>query len=211
MHFLAFAGRVIQQIISHKLERHEIGDPWREVGRNIQYQTLGNASRHSFDWYFEGQSKVNVTNIAQVQNWLLSCTYKPDLELFNEADFWQHPITFENLRKGDCDDHAIWAWRKLVEIGVQAHLYIGKLASSEPLYAGWDIPQAHLGHAWVIIDEPSHQVLFEATAKKRNAMLKPLGEVKEHYVPYFSVAPTHAITAYAGWFLGCLDNAKFQP
>src|SRR5690348_3236184 len=39
----------------------------------------------------------------------------------HERDFWQHPKTFEQLRKGDCEDHALWAWRKLTELGISAY------------------------------------------------------------------------------------------
>src|SRR5205085_1473130 len=68
-----------------------------------------------FAWYFEGQSAVTVGSVDDVCEWLLECEYVHDPELFHEPDFWQHPRTFERLRKGDCEDHALWAWRKLVE------------------------------------------------------------------------------------------------
>jgi len=65
-----------------------------------------------------GQSTVCVNDIAAICEWLADCEYVRDP--VHERDFWQHPKTFEQLRKGDCEDHALWAWRKLTELGIPA-------------------------------------------------------------------------------------------
>jgi hypothetical protein len=102
--------------------RLPIDDAWERFDFDAPLHVFGNGSRHDFAWYFQGDSSVHVSSIDDVQDWLLGCEYVSDPELFNEPDFWQHPRTFEQLRRGDCEDHALWAWRKLVELGHDAHL-----------------------------------------------------------------------------------------
>jgi hypothetical protein len=56
--------------------------------------------------------------------------------LFGEADFWQHPSTFERLRTGDCEDFAVWAWRKLIELGYDVDLVAGGVFGTASWTAG---------------------------------------------------------------------------
>ncbi|HXW05204.1 MAG TPA: hypothetical protein VD833_08230 [Vicinamibacterales bacterium] len=93
-----------------------------------------------FRWYYEGQRTVQVGTVDDVCRWLAECQYLSDDELFNETDFWQHPRTFENLCKGDCEDHALWAWTKLVEFGHQAELFVGQLFEGASRYGGQPSP-----------------------------------------------------------------------
>ena len=58
-------------------------------------------SVHDWDWYLEGQSTVEVSSPKEIVDWLRCCKYMGDTILFHERDFWQHPVTFENMRKGD--------------------------------------------------------------------------------------------------------------
>jgi predicted transglutaminase-like cysteine proteinase len=39
---------------------------------------------------------------------------------FNRSHEREHPGAFERRRRGDCEDFALWAWRKLAEVGVDA-------------------------------------------------------------------------------------------
>ena len=66
-----------------------------------------------------------VKSLQEICEWLVGCDYADDEAFFNEPDFWQHPVMFEQTRKGDCEDHALWAWRKLVELGFEAELVRG--------------------------------------------------------------------------------------
>lgn len=85
---------------------------------------------------------------------------------FHEADFWQHPRTFEHLRKGDCEDHALWAWRKLVEMGYRADLYVGEWPPD-------DDSDGH--HAWVVFERDDQRFVLEAIHKSLDVMVRPLG------------------------------------
>jgi hypothetical protein len=100
-------------------------DPWERFPYRIPVSRFGRGSYRPFKWYFEGGSLIPIKTLDEICDWLLGCEYAHDDLLFNEADFWQHPRTFEHLRKGDCEDHAIWAWRKLVELDIEAELVSG--------------------------------------------------------------------------------------
>jgi hypothetical protein len=113
---------------------------------------LGPGSTRPFSWYFEGTSTVNVGNIEEVLQWLAGCTYARDIDLFHEPDYWQHPTTFEHLRRGDCEDHALWAWRNLVELGVKADFFIGQLKPESDR-------SGH--HAWVVYERENVRYLLE--------------------------------------------------
>ena len=86
---------------------------------------------------------VPVQSIDDIVAWLQSCEYVTDLDLFHERDFWQHPGTFERLRRGDCEDFALWAWRKLAEVGIDAEFCVGRVicddARSIASTPGWSI------------------------------------------------------------------------
>src|SRR6185436_7297823 len=88
---------------------------------------FGPGSRREFAQYFQGESHVRVESIDEIVEWLLNCQYMTDAILFNERDFWQHPNTFEQLRRGDCEDFALWAWRKLADIGIDAEFCVGRV------------------------------------------------------------------------------------
>ena len=87
-------------------------NPWERFVSSVPLGRYGLGARRDFAWYFEGQSTVEVETIEDMQEWLLGCAYASDPDLFQEADFWQHPCTFEQLRKGDCEDFSLWAWRR---------------------------------------------------------------------------------------------------
>jgi hypothetical protein len=161
--------------------RIAVDDPWARVDYAAPPHAFGAGNRHDFAWYFEGDSTVPVASIDDVQDWLLSCDYAPDTALFNEPDFWQHPRTFEQLRRGDCEDHALWAWRKLVELGLDADLVSGTVR-----HAGDDVvPRG--GHVWVLLRQNGETFVFEAVAKQRDRMLRPLADVRDRYRPEFGV------------------------
>lgn len=91
------------------------------------------------------------------------------------------------LRKGDCEDFAIWAWRKLIEIGVDAHLFIGERAS-----------EAKSRHAWVVFTLDDQRLLFEPQAS-RDRMLHRFEEVKGNYIPYVFVNRSGKVVAVEGY------------
>lgn len=166
-------------------------DPWERLDMKVPLRSYGPGSFHDFSWYFEGESSVSVATLTDVQDWLLACEYARDPDLFNEADFWQHPRTFEQIRRGDCEDHALWAWRKLIELDYDADLVTGR---SLP----WEPGRRERGHAWVVFRRDGETYLFETSAKSREEMVRPLSAVAAEYRPEFGVDRARARFAYHG-------------
>ena len=161
----------------------DLGQPDRteqSQAKPIPTQAFGNGSHHDFSWYFEGQSHVAISSIDDICHWLRECEYIHDRVLFLKEDFWQHPITFEQLRKGDCEDHALWAWRKLKELGIPAEFIVGH---ANP--AGY--------HAWVVFELRGQQYLLETT-QKSGLMIYPLQRTKRFYKP--EVGVDHGLRVY---------------
>jgi len=171
--------------------------PWKRVPMRLPASVFGPGSSQPFDKYFEGESRVRVASIGDIVAWLQTCEYVSDLELFREQDFWQHPAVFEQRKRGDCEDFALWAWRKLAEIGVDAEFCVGRLI------AAGDRPEINRQHAWVVYRLDNIEFLFEPAARIRSSMIRPLADVVGDYVPHFAV--NHRFDTRA--FAGCL-NAK---
>jgi hypothetical protein len=169
-----------------------LDDPWKPTSYRPVRALFG--SKHDFSWYFEGVSNVEVTNAEDVFAWLLECEYMSDEELFHESDFWQHPTTFETTRSGDCEDHALWAWRKLTELGLKADFYVGNIRSKDGSLQGGE-------HAWVVFDRDGERFILEAAVKTREKMVRRLSDVREHYVPTASVGARFQTTSYCGYFV----------
>jgi len=169
----------------------ETKDPWREVRHPVPFRLFGHGSRHDFGWYLQGECKVAVTSLEDMEDWLLKCSYLSDDKLFRNADFWQHPAMFEKVRKGDCEDHAIWAWRRLRDLGIPARLFTGRVVSLVNGGAGF--------HAWVVYEHEGKSVLFETVAYHRQRMLRPLEEARHEYVPHFSIDHSLSTSLYCGF------------
>jgi hypothetical protein len=157
-------------------------DPWGRLDYRVPVHHYGLGSRHDFAWYFEGDSAVTVSTLDDIQEWLLECEYVRDSDLFHEPDFWQHPRTFERLRKGDCEDHALWAWRKLLELNYDAELVAGRRLPWDP-----SVPEKDRGHVWVLFRHEGQSYLFEAVAKAKENMVRPLAVTAAEYRPEFGV------------------------
>jgi hypothetical protein len=161
-------------------------DMWERLPNKVSVRRFGRGSVRTFRWYFEGKSAVEVRSVDDVCAWLLECEYCHDPDLFHEPDFWQHPRTFERLRKGDCEDHALWAWRKLVELGVEAELVSGV----------WSHPGgAPDGHVWIRFRQDGREYILETVARTREHMVRPFEEAKDEYVPHVGV--DHQLRSYA--------------
>ena len=170
-------------------------DAWERYDYSVPLSAFGSGNRHEFGWYFEGESSVTVASLDEVQEWLLACEYVQDETLFHEPDYWQHPHTFEQLRRGDCEDHALWAWRKLVELGYDADLVSGTVlqGSEETVERG--------GHVWVLLHANGERLVFEAVAKAKSRMVRPLAEVRDRYRPEFGVDRRRQRYAFNGALL----------
>lgn len=167
------------------------GDHWKRNNHNIPFWRIG--SRRPFRWYLEGESIVEVRSFEAMLAWLAECSYAHDSELFNEPDFWQHPKTFEHLRKGDCEDFALWSWRKLLELGYHAEFTIGKIAVTA---------EEDHGHAWVVFDRDDKRYLLDAATSDGGDVHWELERVKRTYIPEFGVDGSFKKYVYNGhWHL----------
>ena len=192
--FRRLVGWMLRPLLRRLTRYVPVDDSWEPVtSLLITPQIFGPGSRQLFSWYLEGESAVEVHGVKDVCHWLTECQYLSDQHLFNESDFWQHPRTFEHLRKGDCEDHALWAWRKLIELGHQAEFYVGRwLAGSG---------DAHACHAWVVFDRDGEEFLFETVNKDEACMIRPLSDARAEYWPYFSVNSVFTMRSHAGYLL----------
>jgi predicted transglutaminase-like cysteine proteinase len=135
-----------------------------------------------------------VESIDEIVEWLRNCEYVTDTDLFHERDVWQHPSAFEQLRRGDCEDFALWAWRKLAELGVEAEFFVGRVVCS-------DESAIDRQHAWVVYRVDGADFLFEPAAQSRSRMIRSLAEAMDEYVPHFAVNRSLVTSAFVGCIL----------
>ena len=135
-------GKILRPLFRRVVGLFRISDPWERLEINVPLSAYGAGARRDFREYLGGQSIVPVTSVEDIQSWLLGCSYERDEVLFAETDFWQHPVTFERLRAGDCEDFSLWAWRKLVE-----------LKHDVDFVAGYTLESGRLAgrHAWLLL------------------------------------------------------------
>ena len=163
-------------------------DPWERLDCEAPVGVFGPGARREFAWYLTGESTVTVHSGSEVRDWLLGCEYVRDEHQFAEGDVWQHPCEFERARRGDCEDHALWAWRKYLELGYEAELVVGRCASVE----------AFGRHAWVVVQLGAERYLVEATARSPDGMVRPLAHLRRQYVPECGVGPDLQPFLYSG-------------
>ena len=157
----------------------------------VSTTAFGPGSCRDFSHYFEGESHVPVASIDDIVKWLTSCEYVTDLELFHQRDVWLHPGAFERLRRGDCGDFALWAWRKSAEIGIDAELCVGRVICD-------DRPEIDRQHAWVVYRVNGTAFLFEPAARTPSRMIRPLAAAMGEYVPHFAVNHRFDTSAFVG-------------
>lgn len=123
--------------------------------------------------------------------WLRECQYTADHEVYQVNDFWQHPQTFETERRGDCEDFALWAWRKLVELGFDAQFVVG--------YANAG-PETGRRHAWVQFRDGDQEFLLEPCQRNIDYAVRPLADVRGAYFPEYGVDAQQRRFYFAGYF-----------
>jgi hypothetical protein len=191
---LAYLARPVLRFL---LRRLPMPDPWERLSTRISYVAIAVGSRRDFAWYFEGESSVTVRSLEDIQRWLRRCGYASDMHLFQESDFWQHPRTFEHLRRGDCEDFSLWAWRKLVELGYDADLVVGRVRpKGEADPAGpWE------QHAWIVFRQGGETYVYEPVDRNKSRAVQPLTAVRDQYIPEFGVGPDRRSFAFGGYLL----------
>jgi hypothetical protein len=117
--------------------------------------------------------RVRCGSLAEMRAFLAECRYVSDLELFGKVDHWQPPEEFEERKRGDCDDFALWTWRQLLAMGYDARFVCGRAGR----YGG--------GHAWVTFTDGARTLLVEPLAARVADWLPRLATIR--YRPSISV------------------------
>lgn len=173
--------------------------PWERLAIEVPATAFGPGSRVQFSRYFEGKSCVPAACLDDIVGWLEACQYVSDLDQFHERDVWQQPCAFEQRRRGDCEDFALWTWRKLIEIGMEAEFFVGRIVCGGE-------PAIDRQHAWVVYRDGDDAYLFEPAARDRCRMIRPWSIVKDEYVPHFAVDRQFVTSA----FVGCILDSHRQ-
>ena len=185
---LGMIGPIVRLSWRHKDEK----DYWRSLEHPVPLMMFGAGCRNDFTWYLDGESHVTPNSLADICRWLSGCTYVDDWTLFRTDDFWQHPATFEQIRKGDCEDHALWAWRNLRRLGFDTEFMVGECL------AGATAGQ----HAWVVFQNGQGQFLLESVAGDPQQMILPLRQARPLYRPHFGVDHRLTRKIYGGFVGG---------
>jgi len=183
-------GPVRRALDQLRLRLFPVRDPWQRLPYEAPLDVYGDGARHGFDWVFEGDSTIAIESLDDILDWLATCQYETDASLFREADYWQHPHTFEQLRRGDCEDFALWAWRKLVELGIDADLVIGRRVPPG---------SENSRHAWILFRDGEDEFLFEPIVRDRQNAVRRIATVRSEYIPEFGVARNRSRFLFAGY------------
>jgi hypothetical protein len=123
--------------------------------------------------YISQPLSVECKNLEDLRNFFTKCRYVSDEEQFGLPDFWMPPEDFEHIRKGDCEDFALYAWRQLQSLGFRTRFVGGKNGR----YGD--------GHAWVTFEQDGKTFLLEPQASSLGPRLPRLSTLG--YKPDVSV------------------------
>lgn len=114
-----------------------------------------------------------VDDLQGIMRFLKSCRYARDLDASGTLEHWQTPWEFEKKRVGDCEDHALWAWRKCLDLSLPARFAFG-------------FGPGGTGHAWVQIHARTSWILETTEKSPHRTGVLALSEAWE-YRPGISV------------------------
>ena len=123
--------------------------------------------------YLSQPLSVSCSSICEVRAFLMQCRYVSDQEQFNKPDYWMPPEEFEQRKRGDCDDFALWTWRQLMAMGSRCRFVVGRAGR----YAD--------GHAWVTLDEHESNFIIEPLMARLGERFPRLSTLR--YEPRVSV------------------------
>lgn len=113
------------------------------------------------------------SDLIELRRFLAQCKYVSDEKQFGKKDYWQAPELFEESKKGDCEDFALWSWRQLLQMNYPARFVLG----SAGRYGD--------GHAWVTFEKDGKSFLLEPLSWQFGLTLPRLSIFR--YKPKFSV------------------------
>ena len=124
--------------------------------------------------YVSQPLSIKCESVEDIRQFLRSCSYVSDKELFDKDDYWQPPEVFEQIKKGDCDDFAFWTWRQLMALGLETRIVFGR-------YGRYGI-----GHAWVQMAHEGRWFIVEPTVAFLGSTFPRIKTLRYH--PRYSVA-----------------------
>lgn len=113
------------------------------------------------------------SDLSDLRRFVAGCTYVSDQKMFGQRDYWQPPEQFEQTKKGDCEDFALWSWRQLLQMNYPSRLVIGTAGRYGE------------GHAWVTFEKDGKTFLLEALSWPLGLAMPRLSTLRYH--PRFSV------------------------
>lgn len=169
------------------LGRH---DPWLRFDVEPPLRAFGPGAE-DFRGYLTRSSRVACPTALAVAEWLQNCHYAEDIHLHDEHDHWVHPVTFELVRTGDCEDFSLWGWRKLVEADYDVEFVVGMRR----------LPGAAVGrHAWLVYRDGEGEYLLDGVERGLSRALRALDEVKAYYDPQVGVGRDARAFAFGGLY-----------
>lgn len=174
----------------------EDDEAWSATYQHLPLKFYGEGAHYNFDYYFTRSSSVEVKSIGDVVRWLLGCEYVIDSDYRDATGEWQHPVDFEVTRRGDCVDFSLWAWRKLVELGLDAEFMVGK----------WMYGDGVETHTWVYLHCDDGPYVLETAGRSKAKILKAHTTAEKSYVPFASVDAELRRKIYGGVLKWAMDN-----
>jgi len=117
---------------------------------------------------------VQCSDLDDLQHFLKQCRYVSDIKQFDKIDYWMPPDDFEEKKKGDCEDFALWTWRQLMAMGYDSRFVLGRSG------------RYGYGHAWVTFTEDGRTFLVEPALSWLSKKLPRLKTLR--YKPDLSVS-----------------------
>jgi len=154
-----------------------IPEAYDATGRQVSQPFLRRKGPHPtfpMGRYVSQPLSVKCKTIQEVRQFLSGCEYVSDKELFDKNDYWQPPEEFEQRKKGDCEDFALWTWRQLLQLGYDAR------------FVGGSCGRYGEGHAWVEYFQDGKCFLVEPLFRKIDGTMPRLSTLR--YAPKVSVS-----------------------
>ena len=113
-------------------------------------------------------------NLEEMRQFLRTCRWVSDDDLFGKDEYWQPPDEFEKRKAGDCEDFALWTWRQLLGMGLDARVVFG----THGRYG--------IGHAWVEYFQDGKCFLLEPQCRNLGMAMPRLSTL--NFEPKLSVS-----------------------
>ena len=137
-------GRIIPAI--YDIHGKSVGFPVSKKRKHLFHGTF------PIERYLSQPLTYPCSTIPELRRFLRQCKYVSDREQFHRKDYWIPPEEFEQNKKGDCEDFALWTWRQLLGMGYNARFVVGKAGKYGE------------GHAWVTMENKGNFFIIESLA-----------------------------------------------